>query len=247
MKSVLFAILKSTTCLMTIVGCGHAAVVPDRTRVIFNERSTSVSLVLSNQSKALPYLAQSWIEDATGRKNRNFIIALPPLLRLEPTEQTQVRLAKQLSLNQLPRDRESLFYYNVREVPPKADKPNTMQIAMQSKIKIFYRPKAIEIKTGEVLPFDKVIVERTNEGLNFSNNTPYYITLGYIGMDGKSLFPQSESVMLSPFSKGGAKVKNLPAKFKIGYIGDYGGLTLFSVNCNSVQRQCAQAAIERGK
>ncbi|WP_223346554.1 fimbria/pilus periplasmic chaperone, partial [Escherichia coli] len=41
-------------------------------------------------------------------------------------------------------DRESLFYYNVREIPPKSGKANTLQIALQTRIKLFWRPKALE-------------------------------------------------------------------------------------------------------
>ncbi|MGT9169473.1 fimbria/pilus periplasmic chaperone, partial [Escherichia coli] len=40
--------------------------------------------------------------------------------------------------------RESLFYYNVREIPPKSGKANTLQIALQTRIKLFWRPKALE-------------------------------------------------------------------------------------------------------
>jgi P pilus assembly chaperone PapD len=40
----------------------------------------------------------------------------------------------------LPQDREH-FYFNVREVPPKSERPNVMQLALHTKIKLFYRPK----------------------------------------------------------------------------------------------------------
>lgn len=47
-------------------------------------------------------------------------------------------------INKLPADRESVFYFNVREIPPKSNKPNTLQIALQTRIKLFWRPKALE-------------------------------------------------------------------------------------------------------
>ena len=45
-----------------------AAINVDRTRIIFAGQHKSVSLVLNNQHKTLPYLAQSWIEDEKGNK-----------------------------------------------------------------------------------------------------------------------------------------------------------------------------------
>ncbi|MCV5444552.1 fimbria/pilus periplasmic chaperone, partial [Escherichia coli] len=43
---------------------GHASVTPDRTRLVFNESDKSISVTLRNNDPKLPYLAQSWIEDA---------------------------------------------------------------------------------------------------------------------------------------------------------------------------------------
>lgn len=82
-------------------------------------------------------------------KTRDYISTLPPMERIEPDEQIQIRLMALASLNDLPQDRETLFYYNVREIPPRAKEQNVMQIAMQSRLKLFWRPKAIELKEGD--------------------------------------------------------------------------------------------------
>ena len=68
----------------------------------------------------------------------------------------------QQNLSRLPADRESLFYYNMREIPPKAEQKNVMQIAMQSRLKLFWRPKAIELKEGQFVPLDKVVISRAS-------------------------------------------------------------------------------------
>ena len=46
------------------------AIIPDRTRIIMNESDKGEALKLTNQSKNLPYLAQTWIEDTKGNKSR---------------------------------------------------------------------------------------------------------------------------------------------------------------------------------
>ncbi len=56
----------------------------------------------------------------------------------------KVKIQALPDIHTLPSDRESLFYYNVREIPPKTGKANTLQIALQTRIKLFWRPKALE-------------------------------------------------------------------------------------------------------
>ncbi|ECC1659452.1 molecular chaperone [Salmonella enterica subsp. salamae] len=231
-------IMKGVLGLLSVCSVANATVSPDRTRIIFNETDKSVTIKLTNQSKTMPYLAQSWIEDKNSQKIRNYISPLPPLLRLEAGEQAQVRLTGQSTLKQLPADRESLFFYNMREIPPRTEQKNAMQLAMQSRLKLFWRPKAIVLKEGQAVPMDKVDISRTASGITIKNGTPYHVTVGYIGIDGKTLLPGADGFMVSPFEQVSSNIKNLPAKFQIGYIGDYGGLNMFKVSCTSVQPVC---------
>ena len=88
-----------------------------------------MSLTVRNQNPELPYLAQGWLEDAQGTKlegNSAFTV-LPPVQRVEPKGQTQVKIQATAGANLLPKDRESLFYFSLREIPPKSSKPNTLQ------------------------------------------------------------------------------------------------------------------------
>ncbi|CAM6632546.1 fimbrial biogenesis chaperone [Enterobacter cloacae] len=239
-------ISKGLICFLGMCSFAWATVSPDRTRIIFNASAKSVSVRLINQSKTDPYLAQSWIEDKEGKKTREFISPVPPLLRIEPEEQAQVRLMAQQNLSRLPADRESLFYYNMREIPPKAEQKNVMQIAMQSRLKLFWRPKAIELKEGQFVPLDKVVISRASGTLQFKNSSPYYITVGYIGLNGKTLLPGAESVMIEPFGQASQSLAKLPAEFQVGYISDYGGLEMFKVSCNAVQPACQSKPVNKG-
>ena len=121
--------LAVTTALLTgVLGVQQAvaAISLDRTRVIFNGDQKSISLSISNQNKELPYLAQGWIEDATGNKVTSPLMVLPPLQRVEPGAKSQVKIQASPEVASLPQDRESLFYFNLREIPPKSSKPNTL-------------------------------------------------------------------------------------------------------------------------
>lgn len=48
--------------------CSHAALQPDRTRIVFNANDKATSLRVDNRSDKLPYLAYSWLENEKGRK-----------------------------------------------------------------------------------------------------------------------------------------------------------------------------------
>lgn len=81
------------------------------------------------------------------------------MVRLNPSEQIQIRMISQEKLLKLPNDRETLFYFNVREIPPKQIK-NVMQVTMQHALKLFWRPKAIELEDDGVMSYEKVEIIR---------------------------------------------------------------------------------------
>lgn len=122
----------------------QASVTPDRTRLIFNESDKSISVTLRNNDPKMPYLAQSWMEDGQGNRISSPLTVLPPVQRIDSMMNGQVKVQGMPDINKLPADRESVFYFNVREIPPKSNKPNTLQIALQTRIKLFWRPKALE-------------------------------------------------------------------------------------------------------
>lgn len=71
------------SCLLLTSQYSTAAINIDRTRIIFPGKDKSVSLVINNQSKTSPYLAQSWIENSQGEKISEPFTVLPPMQRVE--------------------------------------------------------------------------------------------------------------------------------------------------------------------
>ena len=52
---------------------------------------------------------------------------------------------------------------------------------MQHALKLFWRPKAIELEDDGVMTYEKVEIIRRNDGsIRFNNKMPYHVTLGYI-------------------------------------------------------------------
>ncbi|MGL4434150.1 MAG: fimbrial biogenesis chaperone [Plesiomonas shigelloides] len=214
-----------------------AAISLDRTRAIFNGDESSMTLGIKNDNLQLPYLAQSWIEDSQGEKKKDLsLLATPPIQRVEPGAKSLVRIVTTPEVSKLPKDKESLFYFNVREIPPRAEEENTLQIALQTKIKLFYRPKSIINKDGSNWQ-SKVHLRVMNSGYKLVNDSPYYLTVIGIGdTEKKALNERFNVVMVSPMSS----VSFESAKYKnpyLAYIDDYGGRPTLKFSCD--QSQCS--------
>lgn len=215
----------------------HAAVGLDRTRVIFDDGKEATSVNITNNNTQLPYLAQGWIEDEDGKKITTPLIVLPPVQRLEPGKQSQVKVQALPAAKMLPQDRETVFYFNLREIPPRSDKANTLQIALQTRIKLFYRPQAIAPSQQDLSnPWqEKLTLTREGEHYKVNNPTPYYVTLvdARSSKDGKTV-PGFEPLMVPP--KGalalGPTAKALGTTPYLSYVNDYGGRPVLAFTCS---------------
>ncbi|ELY3087350.1 fimbria/pilus periplasmic chaperone [Klebsiella aerogenes] len=223
--------LMAVACL-SVVSTAQAAISLDRTRAIFNGGEKSMTLNIANDNKQLPYLAQAWIENDKQEKiTTGPIVATPPVQRLEPGSKSMVRLSSTPDISKLPQDRETLFYFNLREIPPKSDKANVLQIALQTKIKLFYRPKAIEAQPNAVWQ-DQLTLDKTSGGFRIENPTPYYVTvIGLGGTEKQAREGEFEAVMLPPKSSQTVKAGSYSTPY-LSYINDYGGRPVLQFVCN---------------
>ncbi|MNS55899.1 Chaperone protein PapD precursor [compost metagenome] len=226
MKMPLMAVL----CLGSISGV-QAAISLDRTRAVFDGSEKSMMLKVTNNNQQLPYLAQAWLEDAKGEKiTAGPLMVTPPVQRVEPGAKTMVRIAALPDISKLPQDRESLFYFNVREIPPKSEKANSLQIALQTKIKLFYRPAAI--KTGQNAVWeDQLILNQTTGGYRIENPTPYFVTVVGLGGSKEQAGTSTVAVMLAPKSEQTVKSEQYSTPW-LAYVNDYGGRPVVAYQCS---------------
>lgn len=213
----------------------QAAIALDRTRVIFDGSLNSVSLNLSNQNKQLPYLAQGWIEDEQGNKIQSPFTVLPPVQRIEPGKPSQIKIQALPAAKALPQDREAVYYFNLREIPPKSTKPNTLQIALQTRIKMFYRPTSIAMDKNAPPPQEQITLSKQGDKYMVNNPTPYYVTIvdatskkGSPGVkDFKPLMVPPKGNMLLTATSGAVGANPV-----LTYVNDYGGRPQLSFNCS---------------
>jgi P pilus assembly chaperone PapD len=192
-----------------------------------------MSLTVRNNNTTLPYLAQAWLEDANGKKITGPFTILPPVQRLEPGMESLFKVQALPTVAQLPQDKESLFYFNMREIPPRSDKPNTLQLALQTRIKFFYRPQSLLVEPGtnQALWQKKVILNKQGADGLLRNPTPYYISIVEALVNQKPL-NGFEPVMLPP--NGQANVPQASgSRVSFVYVDDYGGRQTLNYRCTT--------------
>ncbi|MFM0039807.1 fimbria/pilus periplasmic chaperone [Paraburkholderia strydomiana] len=225
--------------LSWLAGGAQAGVVISGTRVIYQASEREVTVKLGNEGDA-PALVQVWLD--TGNPNAlpdeskvPFTLS-PPLFRLDPKKGQSLRLI--YTQEPLPQDKESLFWLNVLEVPPRADAatgsndPNSLQLAFRSRIKLFFRPAGLPGNADDAAAQVRwKFVRKENGGyaLEASNPTPYHVTFSRIVVaDGATNWTSDKGGMVDPGASADFDIGNLaphatvPAQVDYTFINDYG-------------------------
>lgn len=207
-----------------------AAIALDRTRAIFPGNEKSISLTVTNENKQKPYLAQAWLEDKDGKKISSPFMVTPPVQRVEPGKKSMVRINALPDTASLPQDRESVYWFSVREVPPKSDRANVLQVALQTRIKLFYRPAAIMPERFTRWD-DQLILHRVSGGFRIENPTPYYMTVISISGAAKKIDHDFKPVMIPPKSSATVKTISTSTPY-VTTINDFGGKPTLEYRCS---------------
>lgn len=139
-KRNLFSSLMLTS-IVSISLPASGAVVITGTRVIYPAAEKEVSVKMNNNGSS-PVLVQSWIDNGDRRSTPEnakapFFIT-PPVNRVNAGRGQVLRI--RYTGETLLQDKESVFYLNVLEVPPKvknADGQNMLHMAFRSRLKLF--------------------------------------------------------------------------------------------------------------
>jgi chaperone protein EcpD len=184
----------------------QASVVLAGTRVIYNADESEATLKLSNEGK-LPALVQSWIDagDAQAAPSTAevpFTVA-PPIARIDPARGQTLRIV--YTGEPLPQDKESVFWLNVLEIPPKpgaADADvNKLQLAFRSRIKLFFRPAHLKGSAADAPEkIDWHLTQtRDRPALVAHNPTPYHVSLILIQLgSGEHVGTFDDGIMIGP-------------------------------------------------
>ena len=214
--------------LCALLACSantFAGIQVDATRVIYNSDSKSASLSINNDSEET-YMVQTWLDtgDASQIPRDIPIIVTPPILKLAPHKEAVLRFI--YSGKGLAQDRESLFWVNVQEIPPAPKQDNVLQVAIRTRIKLFYRPQALQ--TNLQAQAEALKWQRQGEALTVTNNGPMYVTLGILTLSNGDKTWKVNADMVGPYDS--LKIA-LPSNVQSAngmsftYINNYGGHT----------------------
>ncbi|HDR9250916.1 molecular chaperone [Burkholderia vietnamiensis] len=141
--------------LMSLLLCmnARASVTLSGTRVVFPAADKEVTVQLTNDGKQ-PALVQAWIDKGNQRTSPDAIdvpfVITPTIFRVEPGKGQTLRIL--YTGEPLPENKESLFWLNVLDVPPKVsgkDDVNRLQFAFRTRIKLMYRPAGLAGTAGD--------------------------------------------------------------------------------------------------
>lgn len=210
-----------TALLLLITTSAQAGIVIGGTRLIYEGNKKEASITVNNPDK-VPFLIQSWVEGelASGQNKAEKapFLATPPLFRLDAERQNILRVVR--AGGNLPEDRESIFWMNIKSIPYAEKRENSLQIAIKTRIKLIYRPIGVETTPEEAVK--TMIWKRTGNSVQITNPSAHYFTFFNVKVNGAEI---KDVPMVAPYSTVNFTLpSNITGNaLSWQYINDYGG------------------------
>ncbi|TAL71278.1 MAG: molecular chaperone [Rhodanobacter sp.] len=212
----------------------RAGVVIGGTRVVFAAQQGEATVRLTNENNYAA-LVEAWIDTGNLKSTPNSVstpfLITPPLFRMDQHKDQSLRIIYTQGSQPLPIDRESLFWLNVLEIPPRPTAAQTagqnyLQFAIRSRLKLFYRPASLP---GSAMKApDQLSFTARGATLVVHNPTPYYVTISSLSLGANTKPIEDASGMVAPFGdlrlplKGHAQAPSVGTPVAFTTIDDYG-------------------------
>jgi len=202
----------------------NAALQLNRTRVIYNENGDH-ELIVSNPSTSL-YGGQVWVEGEDSNASTNFVTS-PQLFKIDVDKKQIVRIYQTNAT--IETERESLFWLNVQEIPPKTMKgdQNGIVLAFRHKIKLLHRPATLS--STRIDAEQQITAQIVGKRLILNNPTPFYFAVANVMVNNNTNLTFKKDPF-KPFSslEIDLTVNNIDS-IKISAIDDYGAVNEFEL------------------
>lgn len=231
-RKVFSAVVAGVMAWAACAGSAQAALVLMGTRVVYPSDAKDVSIRARNEGSE-PMLAQVWVDDGrAGIAPANMAVPFtvsPVLTRIDPNSSALIRLT--YTNGQLPDDRESLFYLNVLEAPPRGDSTSSAIFTFRTRIKLFFRPAALRdgVEDAPAKLEWKLVRSGAGAALEVKNPTPFHVSMSSIESVIGAKRTSIGNGMVEPYGVQRFKLPqgtaNSSAKIRIDYeaINDFGG------------------------
>ena len=196
----------------------------DRSRVLIDNGSKSVAYAVTNHYES-PVVASAVITNFDGTPSHAFAVS-PSLYQIKANSTSQGQIVQ---LEQLPQDRESVFWLNVKTVLGQADgnqdekiidnvNTGNFGISLAQRIKVFYRPKDLNENCSTAV--SKLSWKKSKEGIVVSNPSKVSVSVVKINSKAKE-FNISDTLM--PLSEKTLNVKiDKVDNITFTYVDEYG-------------------------
>jgi len=190
---------------LLLAGTAHASVVIGTTRVIYPAGAAEVTVQVLNRDPT-PALLQVWLDDGDAAADPQAIqvpfLVSPAMFRVEADKGQALRIMH--TGEPLASDRESLFWLNMLQIPPRAEVPaNQLQMAIRTRIKLMYRPQGLPGKVAEA-PAGvrwRLVSEGGRQVLLADNPSPYVVNLGEVNLVSGGRALQAGAGHVLPFAQ----------------------------------------------
>ena len=207
--------------LNTAVSAANASVVLGGTRVIYEGNKKEASITVRNDEKT-PYLVQSWVNNFDDKNTAKPPFSVtPPLFRIEPESANAIRVV--LTTPGLPEDRESVYWLNVKSIPPSDPAAtNNLTISVNNKIKLIDRPAGLP-SADAATAYTQLRFEKKGSVLQATNPTPYYVSFGELKAGNTEI---EHSGMVPPKGTASWNISSIQANSVTwNAVNDYGSIT----------------------
>ena len=162
---------------LPLLGNAGGLALSDTRLIIANGRSTA-AIVLSNATP-IPFLTKAWIEDTQGKKTEDLMV-VPPIALSVPNKFNRFQVSV-INPQNLPQDKESVFYLLTHSTPGNGNPDNALNVAYNSKLKVFYRPKGLSGNMAEAI--ESLNWTLKNGVLTAKNDSNFNVSIVTIGLN----------------------------------------------------------------
>ena len=213
------------------------------TRLVFDGSHKEAGITVRNSGDDV--LIQSWIDNDADDATAVPFAVTPPLVRVSGEEQQLLRVIYEGA--GLPTDRELVVWLNVQEIPQASKTPNTLQLAVRQRIKVFFRPAGLK-NNAYLAPAElswRLVERGAKSVLVVSNPGLYHVSMADITVQSGAVSEQPfDSTMIAPGEQKEFRLKNItptPApRLSFSSINDYGARDRYTAQLsNSADTQAS--------
>ncbi|WP_232000972.1 fimbrial biogenesis chaperone [Pseudomonas azotoformans] len=180
--------------LLTLAPPAGAALTIEGTRLIYRGQDKGASIGVVNRA-ARDVVVQTWISGENEPAGGDVpFVTTEPLVRLGAGEHHALRIL--YAGEGLPTDRESLFWLNIMEIPLKSQDANSVQFAIRQRLKLFYRPPALQ--GGSAQAVQQLVWNTDGDTVTVNNPSAFHLSLVNVQTDSQTL---SDYLLLKPHER----------------------------------------------